>query len=65
MGVIHRAPPIEVLRAIQCVGTMVYVIPCQCKKDTTWSKYGNCLIPSQWHPTKKVCFAREVIKYTS
>ena len=41
MGVIHRAPPIDVLRAIQRLGTMVYIIPCPCKNDTTGEKYGN------------------------
>ena len=63
MGVIHRAPPLSVLRAIQRIGTMVYIIPCPCKNDTTGAKYGNSPIPSPWHPTKKVCFAREIIKY--
>ena len=41
MGIIHRAPPIDVLRAIQRLGTMVYIIPCPCKNDTTGEKYGN------------------------
>ena len=62
-GVVYRAPPPHQLRDMRRVGTAVYITPSPCKNDTTGKKYGNSPIPSPWHPTRKICFAREIIEY--
>ena len=62
-GVVYRAPPPHQLRGMRRVGTVVYTTPSPCKNDTTGQKYGNSPIPSPWHPTRKICFAREIIEY--
>ena len=53
----------QMLRGFRRLGTMVYVIPPPCKNDTTGQKYGNSPVPSAWHPTRKICFAREIVEY--
>ena len=62
-GVLYREPTLAELHSLACVGTTAYVIPPPCKNDTTGAKYGNSPVPSMWHPTRTICFAREVIKY--
>ena len=62
-GVVYREPPPYLLAGMRRVGTVVYTTPAPCKNDMTGQKYGNSPIPSPWHPTRKVCFAREILEY--
>ena len=62
-GDIFRAPTLAMLLWLAAFGTIVYVIPCPCKNDAKGDKYGNSPVPSAWHPTRPICFAREIIRY--
>ena len=60
---LYRSPGLQQLIALRAIGTTAYVTPCPCKNDTTGKKYANHPVPSAWHPTRAICFAREVIEY--
>ena len=62
-GLIVRLPTTQQLQTRVTWGTVVYITPCPCKNDVKGDKYGNSPVPSAWHPTRPICFAREVVKY--
>ena len=62
-GVVHRAPTLALLLTLAALGTVVYITPCPCKNDPKGDKFGNSPVPSAWHPTRTICFAREIIRY--
>lgn len=66
----YRVPPGELVRAPSVAqllaatwGFIAYITPCACKNDPKGDKYVNSVVPSKWHPTRPICFAREVVKY--
>lgn len=61
-GVILRSPILAQLRAITW-GNTTHITPCPCKNDPTGLKFGNSPVPSAWHPTRRVCFSREMARY--
>ena len=61
-GKLVRTPTME-LCATFGVGDGTYLTPVPCKNDQQGTKYGNNPIPSDYHPTRTICFAREMVKY--
>ena len=62
-GVIYRAPTLALLLLLMQLGTLAYITPPPCKNDPKGDKFGNSPIPSAWHPTRRICFAREILRY--
>ena len=56
-GKLVRTPTME-LCATFGVGDGTYLTPVPCKNDQQGTKYGNNPIPSDYHPTRTICFAR-------
>ena len=61
-GQLLRAPSREQLLAFGW-GDGVYISTCACKNDPKNVKYGNTPTLSEWHPTRTISFAREMVKY--
>jgi len=61
-GVITKEPTVEMLRTMRD-GDMAWILPVCCKNDPTNKKFGGTPVPSRYHSTRPICFAREVAKY--